>query len=108
MGDIVQRAIRVPVQTIANNAGVEGAVVVGKLLETSETTQGYDAQNDQYTDMFGAGIIDPTKVVKTGLVDASGIASIMATSECIIRFARGKRWRRWHARWWHGRHGRHG
>ena len=82
--DIVQRAIRVPVQTIANNAGVEGAVVVGKLLETSENTQGYDAQNDQYTDMFSAGIIDPTKVVKTGLIDASGIASIMATSECII------------------------
>ena len=53
-------------------------------METSETTQGYDAQNDQYTDMFSAGIIDPTKVVKTGLIDASGIASIMATSECII------------------------
>jgi len=82
--DIVQRAIRIPCQTIANNAGVEGAVVIGKLLETADNKQGYDAQNDQYVDMFTEGIIDPTKVVKTGLVDASGIASIMATSECII------------------------
>lgn len=82
--DIVQRAIRIPCQTIANNAGVEGAVVIGKLLETTDNKQGYDAQNDQYVDMFTEGIIDPTKVVKTGLVDASGIASIMATSECII------------------------
>ena len=81
---IVQRAIRIPAFTISKNAGVEGAVVVGKVLESTDANYGYDAATDNYCDMIGAGIIDPTKVVKTGLIDASGIASIMATSEAII------------------------
>ena len=71
---IVQRAIRIPAFTISKNAGVEGAVVVGKVLESTDANYGYDAATDNYCDMIGAGIIAPTKVVKTGLIDASGVS----------------------------------
>ena len=81
---IIQRAIRVPARTIADNAGVEGSVVVGKLLEESNTRMGYDAFADEYGDMIAKGILDPTKVVRTALIDASSRAGIMTTAECII------------------------
>ena len=80
---IVQRAIRVPAKTIADNAGQEGAVVVGKLLEL-DAPMGFNARDDRYEDMLAAGIIDPTKVVKTAFVDALGVASLMTTTEALI------------------------
>ena len=77
---IVQRAIRVPAKTIADNAGEEGAVVIGKLLE-QDAPLGFNARDGEYEDMLAAGIIDPTKVVKTAFVDALGVASLMTTTE---------------------------
>src|SRR5690606_33239435 len=68
--DIVQRAIQAPLRQIAENAGVDGAVVAGKLLDGKDANWGYDAQNGEYCDMLKAGIIDPTKVVRTALQDA--------------------------------------
>ena len=82
--EIVERAVRVPCATIAKNAGFEGAVVVGKLLETQDVRQGFDAQQGKYTDMIKAGILDPAKVVRTALVDASSVAGLMTTTECIV------------------------
>eukprot|EP00742_Colponemidia_sp_Colp-10_P001536 GILJ01001647.1.p1 GENE.GILJ01001647.1~~GILJ01001647.1.p1 ORF type:complete len:591 (-),score=150.34 GILJ01001647.1:310-2082(-) len=81
---IVQQAIRQPAMTIAENAGVEGAVVVGKLLESTNEQFGYNAANDTYVDMMQAGIIDPAKVVTTALVDAASVASLMTTTEAMI------------------------
>ena len=68
--DIVRRALETPVRTIANNAGVDGSVIVGKLKESKSESEGYDAQADKFVDMFKAGIIDPTKVVRTSLQNA--------------------------------------
>jgi len=82
--EIVQKAIRIPARTIASNAGDEGAVVVGKLLEIEDSDMGYDAQNGQYVNMFEKGIIDPTKVVRTALIDAASVAALMTTTECVI------------------------
>eukprot|EP01026_Neomeris_dumetosa_P072829 TRINITY_DN74349_c0_g1_i5.p1 TRINITY_DN74349_c0_g1~~TRINITY_DN74349_c0_g1_i5.p1 ORF type:complete len:451 (+),score=112.24 TRINITY_DN74349_c0_g1_i5:116-1354(+) len=82
--EIIQNALKVPVVTIANNAGVEGAVIVGKLLEIEDTNVGYDAAVDEFKDMFTAGIIDPLKVVRTSLVDAASVASLITTSEALI------------------------
>eukprot|EP00245_Coleochaete_scutata_P017700 TRINITY_DN8824_c0_g1_i1.p1 TRINITY_DN8824_c0_g1~~TRINITY_DN8824_c0_g1_i1.p1 ORF type:complete len:585 (-),score=162.97 TRINITY_DN8824_c0_g1_i1:333-2087(-) len=81
---IIQNALKVPAYTIATNAGVEGAVVVGKLLEGNNLDIGYDASKDEYVDMVKAGIIDPVKVVRTALVDAASVASLMTTTEAII------------------------
>ena len=82
--DIVERAIRVPCATIARNAGVEGAVVVNTLLNGKDEEIGYNALNDTYTNMFQAGVVDPTKVVRTALVNAAGVSSLMTTTECMI------------------------
>ena len=82
--DIVARAIQVPAKAILNNAGLDGAIIVGKLLEKGEFTRGVNAANGEFVDMIDAGIIDPTKVVRTALTDASGVASLMTTTECII------------------------
>lgn len=82
--EIVQKAIVVPARTIASNAGDEGAVIVGKLLEESNTNVGYDAQNSEYGDMFSKGIIDPTKVVRTALVDAASVSGLMTTTEAVV------------------------
>jgi len=81
---IVQDSLKVPARTIANNAGVEGSVVVEKLLEQTNFNFGYDAQSGQYVDMIKAGIIDPTKVVRTALVDAASVSSLMTTTEALI------------------------
>jgi len=81
---IIQNALKTPVHTIASNAGVEGAVVVGKLLEQGNTDLGYDAAKDEYVDMVKAGIIDPLKVIRTALVDAASVSSLMTTTESII------------------------
>ncbi len=82
--DIVRRALRVPVRQIAENAGVDGAVVVGKLSEKRSLTRGYDAQEGKYVDMLKAGIIDPTKVVRTALQDAASIGGLLVTTEAMI------------------------
>ncbi|KAK3148397.1 hypothetical protein QOZ80_3BG0294530 [Eleusine coracana subsp. coracana] len=81
---IIQNALKTPVHTIASNAGVEGAVIVGKLLEQENTDLGYDAAKGEYVDMVKAGIIDPLKVIRTALVDAASVSSLMTTTESII------------------------
>jgi len=81
---IIKDALKVPIKAIANNAGVDGAVVVGKLLELNNKEMGYNAQTGVYENMFKAGVIDPTKVVRTALVDAAGVASIMTTTEAMV------------------------
>ncbi|EGG22052.1 chaperonin 60 [Cavenderia fasciculata] len=81
---IVRDALMVPCKTIANNAGVEGSVVVGRLLARRDNEYGYNAAKGIYENMIKAGIIDPTKVVRTALVDAASVASLMTTTEAMV------------------------
>ena len=81
---IVQKAIRIPLIRIAENAGYEGSLIAAKLLEESQINKGFNAANGKYVDMKESGIIDPTTVVRTALVDASSVASLMLTTECMI------------------------
>ena len=78
---IVRKALQSPIRQIAENAGVEGSIVVGKVLEARGASFGYDAQKDEYGDMIEKGIIDPAKVVRTALQDAASIAGLMITTE---------------------------
>ena len=82
--DIIRRALQAPIRQIAENAGVDGAVVAGKLLENTDYNFGYNAATDEYTDMVKAGIIDPTKVVRTALQDAASVASLLITTEAMV------------------------
>ena len=82
--DIVRKAIQAPARQIVDNAGDDGAVVVGKLLEASEYAYGYDAQTGRYEDLFKKGIIDPAKVVRTALQDAASVAGLLVTTEAMI------------------------
>jgi chaperonin GroEL len=82
--DIIRRALQAPVRQIAENAGVDGAVVAGKLLEGKGGAYGFDAQTEKYTDLVKAGIVDPTKVVRTALQDASSIAGLLITTEAMV------------------------
>jgi chaperonin GroEL len=82
--DIIRRALQGPVRQIAENAGVDGAVVAGKLLEGKGGSYGFDAQTEKYTDLVKAGIVDPTKVVRTALQDASSIAGLLITTEAMV------------------------
>jgi len=82
--DIVRRALQAPVRQIAENAGHDGAVVAGKLLEATDTNHGFDAQTGTYVDMIKAGIIDPVKVVRTALQDAASVAGLLITTEAMI------------------------
>jgi len=82
--EIVRRALLVPATTIVNNAGSEGAVVVGKILEQDNLNYGYNAQTGQYVDMIQEGIVDPTKVVRTALIDAASVAGLMTTTEVMV------------------------
>jgi len=81
---IVRRALQSPIRQISENAGVEGSIVVGKVLESKGANFGYDAQNDEYGDMIEKGIIDPAKVVRTALQDAASIAGLLITTEAGI------------------------
>jgi chaperonin GroEL len=81
---IVRRALQAPIRQIAANAGVEGSIVVGKILETKGQAFGYDAQNDEYGDLLEKGIIDPAKVVRVALQDAASIAGLLITTEAAI------------------------
>ena len=82
--EIIRKALQAPIRQIAQNAAVDGSVIVGKLLEKYEVTTGYDAQNGVYTDMFQSGIIDPTKVVRTALEGASSIGGLLITTEAMV------------------------
>jgi chaperonin GroEL len=82
--DIVRRALQWPVRQIVENAGGDGAVIVAKLLEANDPGRGFDAQKEEYVDMFKAGIIDPTKVVRTALQDAASVAGLLVTTECMV------------------------
>src|SRR5437868_1884456 len=81
---IVRRAIQAPVRQIAENCGVEASIVVGKLLEQKSSTFGFDAQTETYVDLVSAGIVDPTKVVRTALQNAASIAAILITTEAMV------------------------
>jgi chaperonin GroEL len=82
--EIVRKALQWPTRQIAINAGTDGSIVVGKLFESKNVTQGFDAQTGEYVDMIKAGIIDPTKVVRTALQDAASIAGLLITTEAMV------------------------
>ena len=82
--DIVRRAISAPLKQIVENSGADGAVIAGKLMEGEDAGQGYDAQQEAFVDMIQAGIIDPTKVVRTALQDAASIAGLLVTTEAMV------------------------
>jgi chaperonin GroEL len=82
--NIVLKALEAPIRQIAENAGVEGSIVVGKILEEKSETFGFDAQNEEYVDMVAKGIIDPAKVVRTALQDAGSVAGLLVTTEAMV------------------------
>ena len=82
--NIVRRALQAPIRQIVENAGVEGSIVVGKILENASVSFGFNAQTEEYVDMITAGIIDPVKVVRTALQDAASVASLLITTEATI------------------------
>jgi chaperonin GroEL len=82
--EIIRRAIQAPLKQIAENAGKDGAVIAGEVLRDGTYTHGYDAQKDEYKDLVAAGIIDPTKVVRTALQDAASVASLLITTEAMV------------------------
>ncbi|MCC7250362.1 TCP-1/cpn60 chaperonin family protein, partial [Hyphomicrobium sp.] len=81
---IVRRALQAPIRQIAENAGTEGSIVVGRVLEAKGANFGYDAQADVYGDLIEKGIIDPAKVVRTALQDAASIAGLLITTEAAV------------------------
>ena len=82
--NIVLKALEAPIRQIAENAGVEGSIVVGRILENKSETFGFDAQNEEYVDMVQKGIIDPAKVVKRALQDAASVAGLLVTTEAMV------------------------
>ena len=82
--EIVRRAIEAPVRQIAENAGAEGSIIVGKLREKSDLAWGWNAQTNEYGDLFKMGVIDPAKVVRTALQDAASVAGLLVTTEAMI------------------------
>jgi chaperonin GroEL len=81
---IMRRAIQVPARQIAENAGADGSIIVGKLLESADYNWGYNAASGEYQDLVAAGVIDPTKVVRTALQDAASVASLLITTEALV------------------------
>jgi chaperonin GroEL len=81
---IVRRALQAPIRQIAENAGVEGSIVVGKVMDNTSATFGFNAQTEEYVDLIAAGIIDPAKVVRTALQDAASVAGLLITTEAAI------------------------
>jgi chaperonin GroEL len=82
--NIVLKALEAPIRQIAENAGVEGSIVVGKILDENTEAYGFDAQTEKYVDMIKAGIVDPAKVVRTALQDASSVAGLLITTEAMV------------------------
>ena len=81
---IIRRALEAPARQIANNAGADGSVIVGKLLEATDPTIGYNAQSGEFTDLIKAGVIDPTKVVRSSLQNAASVAGLLVTTEAMV------------------------
>ncbi|MFG1300482.1 chaperonin GroEL [Xanthobacter sp. V3C-3] len=81
---IVLRALEAPIRQIAENSGVEGSIVVGKVQESNDQNFGFNAQTEEYVDMIGSGIVDPAKVVRTALQDAASIAALIVTTEALV------------------------
>ena len=106
--EIVRKAVQTPLRQIAENAGEDGAVIAGKILDRDEYNWGFDAQAGEFKDLVKAGIVDPTKVVRTALQDAASVAGLLVTTEAMVAEKPEKKapamrgWRR------DGRHGRHG
>ena len=82
--NIVRRALQAPARQIANNAGADGAVIVGKLMEGTDATVGYNAQTGEFTDLIKAGVIDPAKVVRSSLQNAASVAGLLITTEAMV------------------------
>jgi chaperonin GroEL len=82
--EIVKKALRTPARQIAENSGVDGSIILGKLLDAKDPNWGYDAQKGEFTDLIKAGIIDPAKVVRIALQDAASIAGLLITTEAMI------------------------
>src|SRR5437762_2691547 len=82
--EIVRRALEEPIRIIAQNAGAEASIVVGKVKESANLNYGYNAQTDEYEDLVAAGVIDPTKVTRTALQNAASIAGLLLTTECVV------------------------
>jgi chaperonin GroEL len=82
--NIVRRALQAPARQIANNAGAEASIIVGKILENKSATYGYNAAKDEYGDLIQLGIVDPVKVVRTALQDAASVAGLLVTTEAMI------------------------
>ena len=82
--EIVRKALSWPARQIAINAGEDGSIIVGKILENKSSTYGYNAQTGEFGDMIANGIVDPTKVVRTALQDAASIAGLLVTTEAMI------------------------
>jgi len=82
--NIVLKALEAPIRQIAENSGVEGSIVVGKIVESKEETFGFDAQTEDYVDMVEKGIIDPAKVVRAALQDAASVAGLLVTTEAMV------------------------
>src|SRR5262247_1902581 len=82
--NIVLKALEAPIRQIAENSGVEGSIVVGKIMESKTETFGFDAQNEDYVDMIDKGIVDPAKVVRAALQDASSVAGLLVTTEAMV------------------------
>ncbi|RZJ16643.1 MAG: molecular chaperone GroEL, partial [Brevundimonas sp.] len=81
---IIRRALQAPIRQIAENSGVEGSIVVGKVLENNEASFGFNAQTEEYGDLVKMGVIDPAKVVRTALQDAASVAGILITTEAAV------------------------
>ena len=104
--NIVRRALQAPIRQIAENAGVEGSIVVGKVTDQKSASFGYDAQTGEYGDLIKKGIIDPAKVVRVALQDASSVAGLLVTTEAMVAERPKKEfWRSAYAGWRYGRHG---
>lgn len=82
--EIVKKALVMPCKQIALNAGVDASLVVSKVMESKSLSFGYDAAKGEFTDLIAAGIIDPTKVVRTALMDAASVASLLTTAESVV------------------------
>jgi chaperonin GroEL len=82
--NIVKRALEEPLRQIVQNAGLEGAIVVGKIRESKDNTFGYNAQTGKFEDLVAAGVLDPTKVTRTALQNAGSIAGLMLTTEALV------------------------
>jgi chaperonin GroEL len=80
----VLKALEAPARQIAENSGVEGSIVIGKIMENKSETFGFDAQREEYVDLVEAGIIDPAKVVRAALQDAASVAGLLITTEAMV------------------------